>query len=223
MSFSRVQAFSGQNTSFASVVTTSSVTATAGNLMIAVAEADTVVQNGITVTDSKGNTWNRVISTSIAATFDSELWYSVIATGGSGYTVTANDNGLGVDSLIIVEEWSGAALTSAADKSAGTSGIGTALSSGATAATVQAAELVIGAGVVSGDVTMTAGATYSNLTEINTIFSTLAFESKVVAATGVQTATMTAGTAGSWICQVATFKEAVAASSGSPTVLLMGV
>lgn len=225
MALARVGVHTGTNTGFASSAVTASWTSTSGNMLIAIAEADTVAQNGITVTDSKGNTWNRVISTSLASTFDLEVWVAYNITGGATHTVTASDNGGGVDSLIIVEEWSGAALTSAADKSAGTTGLASsALNSGATAATTQADELVIGAGTASGNVTMTAGASYSNLTRINTTFSTLAFESKVVSATGAQTADMTSGVSGSWTCQVATFKQASTAIAISVnTAMMMGV
>lgn len=225
MALARVGVHTGTNITFASTVTTASWTSTAGNMLIAIAEADVVATNGITITGNLSTSWTRVISNSVASTFDLELWVAYNIAGGAGQTVTATDNGGGVDSLIIVEEWSGAALTSALDKSAGTTGVASsALNSGATAATTQAAELVIGAGVASGNVTMTAGAGYTNLNKVNTTFSTLAFESQVVAATGAQTATMTAGASVSWACQVATFKEAVAATVvGSPTSLMMGV
>lgn len=222
MALTRVGVHTGTNTTFASTVTTASWTSTSGNMLIAIAEADVVNANGITVTDSKGNTWNRVVSTALAATFDLEVWVAYNITGGATHTVTATDNGGGVDSLLIVEEWSGAALSAAADKSAAATGTtSTALNSGASAATTQADEVVIGAGVASGNVTMTAGAGYTNLTKVNTTFSTLAFESKIVSATGAQTATMTSGTAGSWVCQVATFKQAAAAAAASSTTLMM--
>lgn len=226
MALARVQAFSGTNTVFGSLVTTGAVTTTPGNMLVAIAEADTVVANGITVSDNKGNTWARVISTALAATFDLEVWVCKnITSGGASHTVSASDSGGGVDSLLIVEEWSGQDTTAPSDKSIGATGSSTALSSGASAATTQAAELVIGAGVVSGNVTMALGAGYTNLTRVNTTFSTLAFESKVVAATGAQTAAMTAGTAGSWVCQVATFKEAAAAAPSvyGGTLPMMGV
>lgn len=226
MALSRVQATSGTNTGFASSVTTSpDITVTAGNLMIAIAEADVVAQNGITIADNKGNTWARLISTALAATFDLEIWYSVLTTGGSGYNITATDNGGGVDSLIIAEEWSGNASSSAQDVSKGATGTATtALDSGVSvASTAQANEVVIGAGVASGNVTMTAGSGYSNLTKVNTTFSTLAFESKIVSAIGTQQATMTSGTAGSFVCQVGSFKEAGGAIVVVPNLLLLNV
>lgn len=215
MGITRVQAFSGTNTGFASVVTTSAVTTTLGNMLVAIAQADTVAQNGITVTDSKTNSWTRVKSVSLAAVFDLEVWVTVLTAAGASHTVTATDNGGGVDSLIIVEEWSGEAA-SPSDVSAGTSGSSTALNSGATGTTAQANEMVMCAGVSSGNVTMTAAGSFSNLTKVNTTFSTLAFESQIVSAAAAQTGVMTSGTANSWVCIVATFKE-LAAAGGSAT------
>lgn len=206
----RVQVFSGTNTAFASTVTTSSVTVTAGNLIICTAEAD--VATSITMADSKGNAWSRIQTQNLPATFVLETWYAKATIGGSGYTVTATDNGGGVDSLIICEEWSGQDPTAPLDRFTGLTdtSITTNLTSGATAATTQANEIVIGTAVNSGSVTCTLGATYSNLTKVNSPFSTLCYESKIVSATGAQTATFTVSVAGSWITQVQTFKEAAA-------------
>ena len=225
MALARVGVHTGTNTTFASTVTTASWTSTAGNILIAIAEADTVAANGITFTGNNSTSWTRVISTSLASTFDLEVWVAYNIAGGAGQTVTATDTGGGVDSLIIVEEWSGAALTSAADKSAGATGLASsAANSGASAATTQAHEVVIGAVAASGNQTFTPGASYSNWNKVNTTFSSLFFESKIVAATGAQTADATISAGVSWVCQVATFKQAAAAvvASGN-TMLLMGV
>lgn len=225
MALARVGVHTGTNTTFASTVATASWTSTSGNILIGIAEADTVGLNGITFTDNKGNSWSRVRSDTAVSTFDLEMWVSYNITGGAGHIVTATDTGGGVDSLIIVEEWSGAATASALDKTTGTTGLAsTALNSTATAATAQNDELIIGGGAASGNVTMTAGAGYTNLTKVNTTFSTLAFESQVVATTGAQTATMTSGTAGTWACQVGTFKQAAAATTTtSGNMSMMGV
>lgn len=225
MALARVGLHTGTNTTFASTVTTASWTSTSGNALFATIEADTVAANGITVTDSKGNTWTRVISTSLAGTFDLEVWAAFNITGGATHTVTATDNGGGVDSLIMVEEWSGVATSSAIDKSVGATGVASsAANSGATAATTQANEVVIGVVAASGNDTFTPGASYSNGNKINTTFSSLFFESKIVAATGAQTADATISAGVSWACQVATFKEAVvAASASSGTLPMMGV
>lgn len=224
MAFNRVQMMGGKNTTFASSVTLdSTITTTAGNLLIAVVEADVVTANGVTVTDNKGNTWSRAISTALAATFDLEVWYTVITTGGSGHQITATDNGGGVDSILIVEEWSGN-KSIPYDVSAGATGVvSTALNSGASASTAQAKELVIGAGVASGAVTLTPGSGYSNLNQASTDFSTLAFESKLVSSIGTQSATMTSSLSGSWVCQVVTFKESGGTIVAIPTLALLGV
>lgn len=217
----RVQEFSGTDTTFASTVSTSLVTATAGNLVMCVTESDVVAQNGITVIDSKGNTWTRVRSDAIAATLDLETWYSRITTGGASYKVTASDNGGGVDSSIICEEWSGEAA-SPVDVNQGATdntGLSGALNSGATSATSQANEVVIGGGATAGAPTYTVGSGYSNMNRVATTFTSLAFESKIVSATGAQTATLTAGAAGSWGMHVATFKELVPAATSFGTFI----
>jgi hypothetical protein len=216
---SRIGLHTGTNTTFASSVTTDSWTSTSGNALIAIIEADVVAQNGITVTDSKGNTWNRVISTSLAGTFDLEVWVALNITGGASHTVTATDNGGGVDSLIMVEEWSGLLTASSIDKSIGATGTASsAANSGATAATTAANELIIGAVAASGNDTFTPGASYSNGNKVNTTFSSLFFESKVVAATGAQTADATVSTNVSWICQCATFKLVASNPVGRLTI-----
>jgi len=210
MAIARVGLHTGANTTFSSSVTTESWTSTSGNALIAIVEADVVAQNGVTVTDNKGNTWNRVISTALAATFDLEVWVALNITGGAGHTVTATDNGGGVDSLIMVEEWSGIASASAVDKFVGATGINSsAANSGATATTTQADELVIGAVSASGNRTFTEGAGYSNGNKVNTTFSSLFFESKIVSATGAQTATATISANVSWVCQVVTLKASL--------------
>lgn len=212
---SRIQVFSGTNTGFASTVTTSSVTVTAGDLIVCGAEADVVGANGITVIDSKSNTWARSKSNAIAATMDVETWWSRIATGGSGYTVTATDTGGGVDSLIICEEWSGNAVVpnDVAMGATDNTGVSGALNSGATSVTAQNNEVVFGIGATTGAPNYTLGAGYTNLTRVATTFTSLGFESKTVSATGAQTATLTASVAGSWTMQVATYKELVSTAA----------
>lgn len=212
MPLQRVQAVTGTNTSFASSVTSDSFTSKLGNFLVAVVEADVVAQNGITVTDNKGNPWSRAVSVSLASIFDLEIWYAPIQIGGSGHTVTGADNGGGVDSVIIVEEWSNVNFTSPYDVSTGASdntGTSTALNSGATESLSVEDELVICAGVISAaGVSLSLGSGYSNLTTASTSFSILGLESKVISGTkDAQTGLMTANSVSTWICNVATFRQ----------------
>jgi hypothetical protein len=62
---------------------------------------------------------------------------------------------------------------------------------------------------------MTAGGSFTNLNKVNTTFSTLAFESQIVAATTGVNATMTSSASASWIAIVGTFKEAAGAAAAS--------
>lgn len=209
--WTRIQVTSGSNTSFSSTVTTSAFgsNTTVGNILIAVCEADVTSTNGCTVTDNKGNSWTRILSQAPSTVFDMEMWYTVITSGGSSHTVTMTDTGGGVDSNLIVEEWSGNANTpfDVSASAQDVTGISTAPNSGATASTALTDELVIGGTAVAGAPTLTLGSGYTNLTRVATTFTALGFESKVVSATGAQTATFTAGAAGSWACGVATFKN----------------
>jgi hypothetical protein len=210
MAFSRIQSATGANTTFASSVTSSGITTTRGNLLIALIEADTVAANGINVTDNKGNYWTRVISEVRASTFDLELWYTVVRYAGSGHTVTATDNGGGVDSIIIVEEWSGSATADVVDRSEGDNlggGGSTALNSGNTSTTRHENQLIIAGGVVAiAGVSLSEGAGYSNPTTASTAFSILRMASKVATTNAVEAGTFTAGVASSWACVVGTFK-----------------
>lgn len=211
---------SGTNTGFASSVPTSSFTSTVGNMLVAFVEADTVAANGVTVSDNKGNSWARVKSQALAATFDLECWVSVITTGGAGHIVTGTDNGGGVDSLIIVEEWSGEAV-SPTDVTAGATGTSTAANSGATASIAQANEAVFGATAASGNNTFTVGAGYSNGNKVNTTFSSLHVESKITSSVATQTATATISASVSWVCICCTFKELVSAANSSRFSMLL--
>lgn len=211
MALARVGLHTGTNTAFASTVTCASWTATAGNMLVAIAEADTVASNGITITGNNSASFARVISTVTSGNFDLEVWVAYNIAGGAGQTVTAADNGGGVDSLIMVEEWSGAALTSALDQSTGQSLTGlSSYTSGNTAATSQANELIVGALAVTAGTVLTAGAGFTNLNTVTTAFSQLAFETKVVAATGVQAATATSVATSACSISCSTFKEAAA-------------
>lgn len=196
MALARVQAVSALNTSFASSVAVT-LTPTTGNILLAAIEADAVTANGITVTDSHGNTWTRIKSVAVSGTFDLEIWWAKAGTSTST-VVTATDNGGGVDSIIIVEEWSGAATTSPTDGSATGSGTGTTLADvGYT--TTNANDLIWCAGVLSATANdLSAGSGFSNLTQNHTTFSNLGACSKVVSSTGLYSGNLMGSVSASW-------------------------
>ena len=215
MAITRVQKTSAVDTTFASTVSAASITPAAGNCLIAVVAADVVPLSGCTVSDSQNNAWTRITTLSAAATFDLEIWASLNVVNAATI-VRSHDTGGGVDSEIIVEEWSGIATTNAIDQSHSATGESNAPNSGASPATTQADELVIGAAVGSSPCGYTLGAGYTNLDTTATSYDVLAFESKVVAATGAQTATFSLSASPSWVCSVATLKGIAASTSYVP-------
>lgn len=224
MALTRVQAATAKNTTFASVVTTTGITTTAGHIVMVCAEADTVAANGITITDSKANTWTRVISKSVVATFDLEIWYSILTSAGASHTFTATDNGGGVDSIIIVEEWSGQAASAPTDGSSSNSGTGSPLTAG-TITTTNANDLIWVAGAQAvGALDLTASTGYSNLTQNSTTFSNLGICSQVVSATGSYNGGFTSTVSVNWAAGAVAIKQLAAATTApSSTFLMMGV
>jgi hypothetical protein len=192
---------------------------TTGNLLVVVAYLEW--GGGIpamTIADTSGNTWHQIFETDPDVS-DIAVWYAWNCVGGTLPTVTITST-IGSAAIgIMMREYSGIQNSSdPLDKTVNATATSTALSSGATAATTQAAELVVGVGETefSAD-TITVGAGYGNLLVQNsaTIPRTFAMQDKIVAATGAQTSTMTAGHATPWIAAVATFK----ATGAAPVVL----
>lgn len=219
MALTRVQAASALNTGFASSVAVT-ITPTSGNILLAAIEADTVAANGITVTDNHSNTWTRIRSISVASTFDLEIWWAK-ATTSTSTTVTATDNGGGVDSIICIEEWSGSAVTSPTDGSNTGSGVGTALAD-AGYTTTNANDLIWCAGVVAlGANDLSAGSGFSNLTQNHTTFSNLGICSKVVSSTGSYAGSLTSSGSASWGAASVAIKQAAAAGNTGAGFLLV--
>ena len=99
------------------------------------------------------------------------------------------------------------ATTAPLDKTAGASGTSTSPSSGATAVTAQANELVVGVVLTRDNNNVTAGIGYTKRAEQDEPGQmTMALEDKNVATTGAQTATATLSPSMEWIAQCATFK-----------------
>lgn len=65
----------------------------AGLLIIGLADYEAVFPTLPTITDSKGNSWNRLTEARNTATVLATIYYSVPASVGSGHTVTATETG----------------------------------------------------------------------------------------------------------------------------------
>ena len=137
--------------------------ATGDSVILTLAMAD--ASGGVTATDSKGNTY------SLAADITPSNVRTVILAAHnvtalvSGDTITVTHPSASVRALS-ANEFSGLSPTSALDQTQSATGSSTAPSSGATAATTEAAELLLGAMGVGGTIsdTFTPGPSYTALT-----------------------------------------------------------
>lgn len=214
MAISLVQTPTAATGAGATVTKTYASATTNGNLLIIGIIVGATTAPGTTVTDNKGNTWNKVFSLGSGAGW-TEFWYAYNIVGGATHTVTINNPGfLGVNA--ITREYSGLTTTDPKDVFATATGTTAAMSSGATAATAQASELVVG---VFGDdwgaaLTYTAGTGFGNrVSSTSGAAGDINLEDMTVAATGAQTATLTASQPPSWVAGVITFKGASGGST----------
>ena len=183
----RIQAASGKNTGFASTVSTAAfgTPLTNGSVILACGENDTGAANSFnTPTDTAGNTYVRVLSKSVAATFDLEIWYALNTHTTASNVVTMTDTSGGVDSIAIAEEWKGIVPSAPIDASSSNSSTtGQSLTTGAFT-TTNAKDFLWACAVLAAGVNdFVAGTGYSNTTTATTSFSNLAVESKIVSAT----------------------------------------
>jgi hypothetical protein len=175
------------------------------------------------ITDSKGNTYtvDKVQPASAGANGQT----IVIASGYIATALTATDtvtaNFTSATITCYADEWSGLAATSYVDQTAGQEQAATAApSSGATATTTQATELVIGATIYSGSHSpTTVGTGYTarklDLVPTGTFIRTQSSEYQVVTATGAQTATFGISGTSNTDTAVVTYKAAAASGGGT--------
>jgi len=178
----------------------------AGNLIIAAVRMSTTSQT-VTVTDSAGNTCTDAVAQS--QTTDGHqvhVFYAKNVAGGAN-TVTATFSGNNNRPWLAACEYSGLSTTSPLDRTANAQGSGSAPTSGATATTVSANELVFAAlGLpASYKGTVAAGSGYALLLQ-DTDSSRAATEAAVVTSTGAYAGTFSLSTGANWTSVVATFK-----------------
>ncbi len=195
---------------------------TTGNLIVVAVSVSVNTLNSVTsITDSQTNTYTRIRSTLYGSSAECELWYAINITGGTLPTVTVNHTVSSV--AFTMREYSGLATVSPLDK--GISAVattGTAMSSGATAATTQADELVLGYMASGGTTSYTLGTGYGNLTQVSNSSVTSGLEYLTVSSTGAQTSTATLSLSGVWCMGVATFKTPAASAAHNLTLLGIG-
>lgn len=201
-----------------------------GQLVAVMAAFDGSANTITSVTDSKGNTYVQVPGMSVTNGLNPgcglDMWYAVVTAGGAAPTVTVNYNATGTNANVAVQYFNGFVGTPTLDKvHSQINASSTTATSGATAATTQAVELVIGLAAHAATTSaFTLGAGYTNLSTNNIALRANAMESLVTAATGAQTATFTIAAARVNAGGVATFYDAVAggANNGAAFLSMLG-
>lgn len=143
----------------------------------------------------------------IANTDAATLLATVTNCNAGANTATVQGNGSASRGLIVAE-FAGVDTTTPKDKTTSGTGFGTALSSGATAATTQANELVVGVNGCgnAAAVTVTPGGSFLEVAEVLAGNPLVQLQYRVVAAIAAYTSTATAGGGSNWEALIATYK-----------------
>jgi hypothetical protein len=198
------------------------ITCTAGNYLVAIGQGAGGAPAGIILSfsDTGSNTYTIIDNVNgVGGTFGGACAYAPITTGGA-ITVSVTFSGTPSTRGIVVREYSGWAASTPLDQHVVSAYTTTgSISSGASAATTQANEDVVGWTAFSAT-TITVGAGYGNFGQTATTIGA-AGEDLTVSATGAQTATFNSTGLSAYICGVATFK--LASSSSVDTSMMFGV
>lgn len=201
---------------------------TSGNLIVVGAMSQSGANAIDSVTDSKSNTYTRRGQANSSTSINCEIWVAENITGGASHTVTATENGF-LTGGVIAFEISGAATSSSFDVTAGTNGTGGSLSSGNTATTAQANEILIGFGGITSNTnpTWTEGTSFLPSPPVSTSGTSagyaIAMEYRIVSATGAYAGTMTSSNSGqNWAMVVVALKEAGGGGGGTAVKDIIG-
>jgi len=169
------------------------------------------------VTDSKGNTYTRVVGPTTGTALTQSIYYAKnIAAGSNTVTVVFNQAAAYPDVRVL--EYSGADTTNPLDVTAGASGTGLTGNSGS-ATTTSANDLVFGAGMTF-DIYNAPGSGFTS--RVITNFGDIA-EDKSVTSAGSYSATGGMRASAAWVMQMATFRASGQGSSNpAPTVTGIG-
>ncbi len=185
---------------------------TNGNLIIvAVSVYSTGTADIASVTDSKGNSYQKATSspTTASGNYYLGLWYAQNVVGGSSFNVTVTPKNATSSLSVGIHEYAGMAISGVLDVSKNATGTGVTASSGNTANTAQSNELVFGA-FLNKDQSGTSATlpTDFNLRANAPSGTTphLVTQDKFVQAVGAFSSSLTWGKAVAWNSVVATFK-----------------
>lgn len=208
----RIQAATGKDTTFASTVSaTFAGNNTAGNAILLAWEGDVGAANSAnTPTDTAGNKYERILSNSLTATFNLEMWICWNCKFKAGNVVTVTDTIGGSDGILIVEEWQGLGTLNVNDGSTSAqdnTGLSNAPNSGAITTKGEFDLIWCAAAIALGANDLGAGAGFSNLTQNSTTFSNLGICSKVISVAGSNSGAFTSSAVGSWVCGVVAIRQ----------------
>lgn len=211
----------------ASPAATTGLSPVAGNLIVVYMGMDAGSNTITGVSDNKGNTYVQIPGMSLSgasggATLDA--WYTVVTIPGASFTINVAFNAATSNMNVIAQLFTGFIGTPTLDKVKSTDNASavTTMTSGATAATTRAVELVVGGAVHTSTVSaFSLGAGYTNLTQSSIAARQAAMESLVTSATGAQTATFGIAAARTGVAGVATFYDAGAVSTPNSNFLML--
>lgn len=194
-------------------VSTGTITATPaatkqGSLILVFCGGSALTETISTVTDNAGNIYTKAYGQATGTGGDTECWYSLNSNSTTSIVVTFT--GAILTKSVFVREYSGMSPTvTCFDRTVGTSGSGTSVSTGVTSAIREAVELVVSNSACLGtNPTLVAGAGFGNFSSQTIIAaaSIHAIEDLTTSVIGTQTGLMTAGgTLPVWDVGVATF------------------
>lgn len=179
-----------------------------------------------TVSDNKGNTYTQIGTELVSGSHRARLYYCENGVGGTGHTATFTVNSLDYMGIFFLEI-TGGALSGILDKNAQQNDTASPFTSGATATTAQANEMLVGFVTgdsgsnpathgVSGATPATGWTIHAGAEETNgSVTVAGAIATNIVAATGAYEAGFTESGASRAHVFIATFKEAAAAAAKS--------
>lgn len=195
--------YTGSSTN--TIAQTFNAASTSGNLIVVHLSWDNQSRKISTVTDNKGNTYNRINGpTNWHTNYRSELWYAYNITGGGApIKITAKLNGASTGYFqIYMSEYSGISTIDPLDQHSAAAGHVAAANSGAKTTTV-ANELIYGVSIgASGS--LSAGGSFS----IRSTDNQNIVEDKIGASIGSYSTSFTSG-GGNWVAEMATFKPLI--------------
>lgn len=179
-----------------------------GSLILVFCGGSGITEIVSTVTDNAGNTYTQAYGQAAGSGGDTECWYARNSNPTTSVVVTFSGGVL--TKSIFVREYSGMSPASTClDRTVGTSGSGTAVSTGASSATREATEIVVcNSACLGTNPTLSVGAGFGNFASQTIIAgaSLHAIEDMTVTTLGAQTGLMTAGgTLPVWDVGLATF------------------